>query len=115
MTSTYDSTMFFFHWVLFLFLVPQIIILGPPASGKRTISKMVCTKLRCAHITTENLVEEADVDFKLGIKKYQQQGKVTFHWHQDLFAQNIAQLQNVKQQSYIYWQGDTDRTLGADY
>ena len=59
-----------------MFLVPQVIILGPPASGKRTISKMVCNKLRCAHITTENLLEEADVNFKLEVQKYRQQKKV---------------------------------------
>lgn len=41
--------------------VPQIIILGPPSSGKRSIGKMVCGKLRCAHLTVQNLVEEADI------------------------------------------------------
>ncbi|KAK7094985.1 adenylate kinase 8-like [Littorina saxatilis] len=40
--------------------VPQIMILGPPAAGKRSISKMVATKLRCTHLTPENLVQEAD-------------------------------------------------------
>lgn len=35
-------------------------ILGPPAAGKRSISKMVATKLRCTHLTPENLVQEAD-------------------------------------------------------
>ena len=57
-------------------IVPQVMILGPPASGKRTISKMVCAKLKCAHITADNLLEEADVNFKLEIQKYQQQNKV---------------------------------------
>lgn len=56
--------------------VPQIIMLGPPASGKRTISKMISAKLRCAHITEDNLLEEADVNFKLEIQKYQEQKKV---------------------------------------
>jgi adenylate kinase family enzyme len=44
--------------------VPQIVILGPPASGKRTISKMVSNKLRTAHLTPDNLVSEAETDIK---------------------------------------------------
>ncbi|XP_070532328.1 adenylate kinase 8-like [Ptychodera flava] len=38
--------------------VPAIIIHGPPASGKRTIAKMVCEKLRSAHITPQKLLED---------------------------------------------------------
>ncbi|XP_041369348.1 adenylate kinase 8-like [Gigantopelta aegis] len=44
--------------------VPQVIILGPPASGKRSIAKLVCAKTRAAHLTMENLVAEAEVDVK---------------------------------------------------
>ncbi|KAK3611802.1 hypothetical protein CHS0354_040470 [Potamilus streckersoni] len=44
--------------------VPQVIILGPPASGKKTISKMVANKLRAAHLTKENLIGEADHELK---------------------------------------------------
>ncbi|XP_066294250.1 adenylate kinase 8-like isoform X2 [Branchiostoma lanceolatum] len=36
--------------------VPQICILGPPAAGKRTISREVCKRLRVVHITPEALV-----------------------------------------------------------
>ncbi|XP_069121761.1 adenylate kinase 8-like [Argopecten irradians] len=45
--------------------VPQVIIIGPPASGKKTISKMCATKLRTAHLTTENLISEAETDLKM--------------------------------------------------
>ena len=38
--------------------------MGPPASGKRTISKMVSSKLRTAHLTPENLIADADSDLK---------------------------------------------------
>ncbi|XP_077986552.1 adenylate kinase 8-like [Glandiceps talaboti] len=38
--------------------VPAILIHGPPSSGKRTIAKMVCDKLRSAHITPQNLLED---------------------------------------------------------
>ena len=47
-----------------IYTVPQVIILGPPASGKRSIAKMVCAKTRAAHLTMENLVAEAEVDVK---------------------------------------------------
>ena len=74
-------------------------------------------------------MEEADVNFKLEVKKDQQQGKVAFHaiqrtrwssstnkkYHQNILAHNVRQRQNVMQLSYVYWQGDTDRTLVADY
>ncbi|XP_002735582.1 adenylate kinase 8-like [Saccoglossus kowalevskii] len=38
--------------------VPAILIHGPPASGKRTIAKLVCSKLRSAHITPQNILED---------------------------------------------------------
>jgi adenylate kinase len=44
--------------------VPQIVILGPPASGKRSIGKMVASKLHCTHLTQENIIEEADTALK---------------------------------------------------
>ena len=37
---------------------------GPPAAGKRSISKMVAAKLRCTHLTPENLVQEADLKLR---------------------------------------------------
>jgi len=50
--------------------VPQIVILGPPASGKRTISKMITAKIRTAHLTPENLVTEAETDLKTEAQKF---------------------------------------------
>ncbi|XP_064649202.1 adenylate kinase 8-like [Lineus longissimus] len=44
--------------------VPQVIILGPPASGKHTIGKMVCNRLRTAHLTLKTLILEASNDLK---------------------------------------------------
>ncbi|KAM7451132.1 Adenylate kinase 8 [Porites harrisoni] len=40
--------------------VPQIIIHGPPAAGKRTMSVMVAKHFNCVHITPDNLVVESD-------------------------------------------------------
>ncbi|XP_071801816.1 adenylate kinase 8-like [Asterias amurensis] len=38
--------------------VPAIIIHGPPASGKTTIARLVCTKLRTAYISKETLLAD---------------------------------------------------------
>ena len=57
-------TCFLMLQLLYSTSVPQIVIMGPPASGKRTISKMVSSKLRTAHLTPENLIADADSDLK---------------------------------------------------
>lgn len=40
--------------------VPQIIIHGPPAAGKRTMSVMAAKHFDCVHITLDNLLAESD-------------------------------------------------------
>ncbi|XP_067016661.1 adenylate kinase 8-like [Acropora muricata] len=40
--------------------VPQIIIHGPPAAGKRTMSVMASKHFNCVHITLDNLISESD-------------------------------------------------------
>ncbi|KXJ18707.1 adenylate kinase 8 [Exaiptasia diaphana] len=40
--------------------VPEIIIGGPPAAGKRTMAVMASRHLECVHITMENLINESD-------------------------------------------------------
>ncbi|XP_020602317.1 adenylate kinase 8-like [Orbicella faveolata] len=40
--------------------VPQIIIHGPPAAGKRTMSVMAAQHFNCVHITLDKLVAESD-------------------------------------------------------
>lgn len=52
--------------------VPSVVILGPPCSGKRSIAKLVCGKLRCAHLTPQNLVEEADITIRDKARDYLQ-------------------------------------------
>ncbi|CAG5136512.1 unnamed protein product [Candidula unifasciata] len=44
--------------------VPKIIVLGPPASGKHSISKMICSKLHCVHLTKQSLIDEAEVTIR---------------------------------------------------
>lgn len=60
-----------------LFTVPQIIILGPPAAGKHSISKMVCNKLRTIHLTPENLIQESDLKLRDEAESFVQANKVT--------------------------------------
>ena len=40
-------------------------ILGPPASGKRTMARLVATKLKAVHLTTENLLADAPNDLQV--------------------------------------------------
>ena len=56
--------------------VPQIVIMGPPASGKRTISKMVSNKLRTAHLTPDNLIQDADSDLKTEAQAFVKRNEV---------------------------------------
>lgn len=59
--------------------MPQVVLLGPPASGKKTIAKMVCSKLRCAHLTPDSIVEEADTPLKQEATQIIADGKVKCH------------------------------------
>ncbi|XP_068105027.1 adenylate kinase 8 [Hyperolius riggenbachi] len=36
--------------------VPRIIVLGPPASGKHTIAKLLCKRMNATHLTPENML-----------------------------------------------------------
>lgn len=54
--------------------VPQVLILGPPSSGKRSIAKLICGKLRTAHLTKESIIEEAEAGFKNEAKKHLNDG-----------------------------------------
>ncbi|XP_063792830.1 adenylate kinase 8 isoform X4 [Pseudophryne corroboree] len=36
--------------------VPKIFVLGPPASGKHTMAKLLCKRLNATHLTPENLL-----------------------------------------------------------
>ena len=63
-----------------LISVPQIMILGPPAAGKRSISKMVAAKLRCTHLTPENLVQEADLKLRDQVEAIIASKNVSCRW-----------------------------------
>merc|ERR1712227_846376 len=50
--------------------VPRVVILGPPAAGKHSISKLVCSKLRAAHITADSLILEAETELRTEAQKF---------------------------------------------
>lgn len=47
-------------------------------AGKHSISKMVCGRLRTAHITPDNLVQEADLKLRDKAEEYIKANKVGF-------------------------------------
>ncbi|ESO95118.1 hypothetical protein LOTGIDRAFT_188991 [Lottia gigantea] len=51
-------------------VLPHIIVLGPPAVGKKTIARMICAKTRAAHLTVDNLIDEAEVDLREEAKNH---------------------------------------------
>ena len=56
--------------------MPQVLILGPAASGKRTIGKMVAAKLHVPHLNKQNLVEDAELALRNEAQGYTKQNKV---------------------------------------
>lgn len=48
----------------YLFIAPKIIILGPPASGRHTLAKMLQRKLNAVVIEPEELLREIPHKFK---------------------------------------------------
>ena len=57
-------------------LVPQVVILGPPASGKKTMAKLCASKLRTAHLTEDNMVAEAETETKLKVQEMNKKKQV---------------------------------------
>jgi len=52
------SQIFFFLFNHTFFIVPKIIILGPPASGRHTIAKMLQKKLNTVLIEPDELLRD---------------------------------------------------------
>lgn len=63
----------------FLCLVPQIVVIGPPTSGCRSVSKMLCKSLGLAHVSTETMLEEADLKLRNEALAYQGKGQPMPH------------------------------------
>ncbi|KAM6954520.1 adenylate kinase 8 [Aplochiton taeniatus] len=54
--------------------VPRIMLLGPPASGKRSIARKLCESLHAIHITDTNLLQE-DTELTKTALEYRDRGE----------------------------------------
>ena len=52
-------------------LVPRIVVIGPPCSGCRSVSKMLCKSLGLAHVSIETILEEAELGLRNEAMAYQ--------------------------------------------
>ena len=58
--------------------VMNVVVLGPPCSGKRTITKMLCSKLRTAHLSPDKIIEDSDKPLREEAEAYRNNGEVRF-------------------------------------
>ncbi|XP_076126403.1 adenylate kinase 8 [Alosa pseudoharengus] len=54
--------------------VPRVILLGPPASGKRTVTKALCERTQAIHVTISHILKE-DPDFNGQPQQCQDRGE----------------------------------------
>ncbi|XP_051749814.1 adenylate kinase 8 isoform X1 [Ctenopharyngodon idella] len=67
--------------------VPRIILLGPPASGKRTIAKKLCEHTQAIHVTLSDILND-DSDLTRAAQQYQDKKQKI---PKDLWSQLIQQ------------------------
>ncbi|XP_056601569.1 adenylate kinase 8 isoform X2 [Triplophysa dalaica] len=67
--------------------VPRIILIGPPASGKRTIAKKICERTQAIHITRSNILKD-NTDLTRAAQQYQEKKQEI---PKDLWIQLIQQ------------------------
>ena len=64
------------HYNLVSSTVPQVILLGAPATGKEAIAKMICSKLRTANLNMTSLIEESESHLKNAVLEHQERNQV---------------------------------------
>ena len=52
------------------FAVARIIVLGPPAAGKGSISRMICKSLDTEHVTMDSVMKEGDSTLAAEAEEY---------------------------------------------
>ncbi|XP_058630716.1 adenylate kinase 8 isoform X2 [Onychostoma macrolepis] len=77
-------------------VVPRIILLGPPASGKRTIAKKLCEHTQAIHVTFSDILKD-DSDLTRAARQYQdkKQKIPKDHWRQ-LIQQRLSKQDCVR-------------------
>ena len=76
--------------------VARIIIIGPPASGKGSISRMICKTLGIEHITMESIMKDSESTLVAEAQEYISNGSAI---PVDLFA-NLVHSRQVYQFLY---------------
>ncbi|XP_042579325.1 adenylate kinase 8-like [Cyprinus carpio] len=76
--------------------VPRIILLGPPASGKRTVAKKLCEHTQAIHVTFSDILKD-DSDLSRAAQQYQEKKQKIpkDHWRQ-LIQQHLSKLDCVR-------------------
>ncbi|XP_029903932.1 adenylate kinase 8 [Myripristis murdjan] len=63
---------------------PRLVLLGPPAAGKRTVARKLCAELGCVHVTVDTLLDDQS-DLSKQAMQYT-------HAQQELPAELLVQL-----------------------
>ena len=72
----YDVSVLLMAFNLVSSTVPQVILLGAPATGKEAIAKMICSKLRTANLNMTSLIEESESHLKNAVLEHQERKQV---------------------------------------
>ncbi|XP_076854314.1 adenylate kinase 8 [Brachyhypopomus gauderio] len=67
--------------------VPRVMLLGPPASGKRTLAKKLCECIGAIHVTASDILKD-DTDLTRAAQKYREENQEV---PQDLWIKLIQQ------------------------
>ncbi|XP_016144932.1 adenylate kinase 8-like [Sinocyclocheilus grahami] len=77
-------------------VVPRIILLGPPASGKRTIAKKLCEHTQAIHVTLSDILnDDSDLSRAAQQDRDKKQKIPKDHWRQ-LIQQRLSKLDCVR-------------------
>ena len=72
----YDVSVLLISLYLVSSAVPQVILLGAPATGKEAIAKLICSKLRTANLNMTSLIEESESHLKNAVLEHQERNQV---------------------------------------
>ncbi|XP_029469694.1 adenylate kinase 8 isoform X4 [Rhinatrema bivittatum] len=78
--------------------VPRIFLLGPLASGKRTLATMLCKQLNCIHLTMENLLSDETSALVAEAYLYKKKGQeIPSELWTKLIQEHLSKVDCIKQ------------------
>jgi len=88
-------------WTEINVVVPRVVVIGPPAAGKGSISRMICKTLCTQHVTMDCLMKESDGKLAAQAKEYCRNGSPI---PVDVFA-HLVQSRHVRHFhcARLYW------------